>query len=266
MELRDPDSDNSKPEAWAASDESGKSSWKTYTYSGVAANLNGDPTQWNEFVMGLLDSGEVLLDDITVTDLTAGTTLLQNSTFETGATAWRIIGNHGGSKVIVDPANPSNHVLDLIATGATESMHNHAETTFASGLTVINGHNYQISFRAKWVSGSNLLNTRLYFDRVAKTTAIDVPQANGTPGARNSTYQANVGPTFSGLSQSVIFPSASQAVAISVRADDPQGVSSVRLFYSVNGGAWNSTTMTLQSTGLYLGTIPGQAASATVQF
>jgi len=267
LELRDPNADNSKPEAWAASDESGKSSWRTYTYSGVAANLNGDPTLWNEFVMGLLDSGEVLLDDITVTDLTAGTSLLQNSTFETGAAAWRIIGNHGTSKVIVDPANSSNHVLDLIATGATESMHNHAETTLAGGLTVINGHNYQISFRAKWVSGSNLLNTRLYFDRVARTTAIDVPQNNGTPGARNSKYQANVGPTFGGLTQNIIYPSASQAVTISVRAADPQGVAAVSLFYSVNGGAWNSTAMTPQgATGLYTGTIPGQAAAATVQF
>jgi hypothetical protein len=266
MELRDPTADNSKPEAWAASDESGKSSWNTYTYSGVAANLNGDPTRWNEFVMGLLDSGEVLLDDISVTDLTANTVLLQNGTFESGATAWRIIGNHGGSKVIVDPTNSSNHVLDLIATGATESMHNHAETTLAGGLTVINGHNYQISFRAKWVSGSNLLNTRLYFDRVAKTTAIDVPQANGTPGTRNSKYEANVGPTFSDLTQNVIYPSAAQAVTISVRAADPQGVSSISLFYSVNGGAWSSTPMTLQASGLYTGTIPGQATSATVQF
>ena len=38
MELRDPNMDNSKPESWAASDESSKSTWKTYTYSGAAAN------------------------------------------------------------------------------------------------------------------------------------------------------------------------------------------------------------------------------------
>jgi hypothetical protein len=266
MELRDPNSDNSKPEAWAASDESDKSSWKTYTYSGVAANLNGDPTQWNEFVMGLLDSGEVLLDDITVTDTTAGTVLLQNGTFENGTTAWRIIGNEGTSKVILDPANSSNHVLDLIATGATESMHNHAETTLKNGLTVVNGHSYTISYRAKWVSGSNLLNTRLYFDRVAKTTVIDAPQNNGTPGARNSTYLVNAGPTFSGLTQNVIFPGAGQAVTISVNAADPQGMGAINLFYSVNGGAFNIAVMTAGAQGRYTATIPGQGAAATVQF
>lgn len=266
LELRDPNSDNSKPETWAASDESGKSNWKTYTYSGVAANLNGDPTQWNEFVMGLLDSGEVLLDDITVTDTTANTVLLQNGTFENGTTAWRIIGNEGTSKVIVDPTNASNHVLDLIATGATESMHNHAETTLAGGLSVINGHSYTISYKAKWISGSNLLNTRLYFNRVARTTPIDTPQNNGTPGARNSTFAVNAGPTFSGLTQNIIFPNAGQAVTISVNAADPNGMGSVNLFYSVNGGGFSVAAMTAGAGGLYTGTIPGQAASATVQF
>src|SRR5205823_10667596 len=107
-----------------------------------------------------LDGGEVLLDDITVTDTTTNAVMLQNSTFENGLAAWRMIGNHGTSKVVVDPANPNNHVLDLIATGATEHMHNHAETTFANSLSVINGHTYAISYKAKWISGSNLLNTR----------------------------------------------------------------------------------------------------------
>src|SRR5207248_606607 len=32
LELRDPHADNSKPEAWAASNEGNKSTWQTYTY------------------------------------------------------------------------------------------------------------------------------------------------------------------------------------------------------------------------------------------
>jgi hypothetical protein len=38
LELRDGAADNRRPEAWAASDESGKSVWQTYTYRGVAEN------------------------------------------------------------------------------------------------------------------------------------------------------------------------------------------------------------------------------------
>jgi hypothetical protein len=267
LELRDPSADNSKPESWAPSDEGAKSTWRTYTYSAAAINLNGDPTQWNEFVLGLLDSGEVLLDDLSVIDLTTGgASILQNGTFENGATAWRVIGNHGRSAVIADADNATNKVLRLVATGPTETMHNHAETTLVNNSPIVNGHTYQISYRAKWISGSNLLNTRLYFNRVAKTISLDVPQSNGTPGARNSTYVANAGPTFANLSQSVVLPAANQPVTISVAAADPQGITSVFLYYGVNNGAWNRTSMTRQSDGRCAATIPGQLASATVQF
>jgi hypothetical protein len=68
LELRDPHADNSKPEAWAASNEGAKSTWQTYTYRGVAqTSMAGLPTLWNELNLGLVDgAGEVLLDDIRV--------------------------------------------------------------------------------------------------------------------------------------------------------------------------------------------------------
>ncbi len=160
LELRDPWADNAKPEAWAASDETGKVSWRTYSYRAVAANDRG-PTQWNEFVMGLLNDGEVLLDDLSVVESPggAGIQFLENRTFETGTAYWRLIGNHSHSHVITDPDDPGNTVLRLIATGPTEHMHNHAETTFAGGQKVVNGRQYEISYRAKWIGGSNLLHT-----------------------------------------------------------------------------------------------------------
>src|SRR4030095_10766620 len=66
LELRDPRADNTKAEAWAASDESGQSAWQTFTYRMVAqssATPNPD-NQWREFVMGLLGDGECWIDDI----------------------------------------------------------------------------------------------------------------------------------------------------------------------------------------------------------
>ena len=92
LELRDPYADNSKAEAWAASDESAKSHWKTYTYRGVAA-ADGGPKLWNEFVVGLVNNGEVLLDDISVIESpdTAPREFIQNGSFENGAAAWRIM-------------------------------------------------------------------------------------------------------------------------------------------------------------------------------
>ena len=42
-----------RPEAWAASDESARRMWQTYSYSAPATNGQNDPTRYNEFIFGL---------------------------------------------------------------------------------------------------------------------------------------------------------------------------------------------------------------------
>jgi hypothetical protein len=273
LELRDPLADNSKPEAWAASDESGRSGWSNYTYRAVAKNVLG-PTLWKEFVIGLLDAGECLIDDLSVVEspATAPAQMLQNGSFETGMAAWRALGDHNRSAVETEPGNPANHVLHLIATGPTEHMHNHLETTLAGGKSVVEGREYQVSFRAKWLTGNNRLNTRLYFNRVAKTTALAMPSLHGTPGAPNSTLTTNIGPTFANLAHSPVVPKQNESVTVSVRASDPQGVAAVTLWWSVNQGNWRSVPMppgspsTVPGSTNYAAVIPGQSAGALVQF
>jgi len=269
LELRDPNADNSKAEAWAPSDESGSSDWVSYTYRMIA---NASPTpnpdaQWRDFVFGLLSGGEVLIDDIAVTQnpTNAPIQFLDNGNFENGLTGWRVLGNHGRSFVEPEPGNPGNKVLHLVASGAQEHMHNHVEATLSGGRSITNGQLYQVSFRAKWLAGSHLLNTRAYFNRIARTTPLAYPTLNGTPGARNSRYATNIGPTFAGFGHAPIAPQVNQAVTVRVQASDPQGVTNCEVFYSVNGGTWASAPMTLQN-GLYAGTIPGQASGALVQF
>ena len=56
------------------------------------------------------------------------------------------------------------------------------------------GTEYEIRFRAKWVGGNSQLNSRLYFNRLANTLRMDVPEHLGTPGQRNSNYVTNTGP------------------------------------------------------------------------
>ncbi len=269
LELRDPRSDNNSGESWAASDESLKTAWQTVTYSGLGTNpAAGDPTTWNEFVFGLLGDGEFLIDDISV--ITNGTQLIQNGAFTAGnAATWRIIGTHSGT-VIDDPLTPGGgKVLKVAASGPTEHMHNHATTTLKAGAsyhTISAASTYTISFRAKWLRGSNRLHTRLYCNRLARQTLLNVPVTGGTPGAKNGSYIANAGPTFEALSHSPVVPEVSQPVTVSVHVEDPDGLSAVRLFTSVEGAAFTSTTMTTAGGGVYTGTIPGQAAGVRVQF
>ena len=54
LELRDPRSDNSLPESWAASDEASRRIVANLHLSGVAAaSTVGPDSQWREFVFGL---------------------------------------------------------------------------------------------------------------------------------------------------------------------------------------------------------------------
>ncbi len=272
LELRDPRADNAVAGSWSASDESARRTWQTYTYTATAMNGQGDPTQYNEFVMGLLDEGEILIDDISVIEDPNGANrqLIQNGDFSAGTTAfWRMLGTHRHVEVIDDPDSPGNKVLHLEASGPTEHMHNHAETTLKAGaafVTINSTLQYRISFRAKWVSGSNQLNTRLYFNRCARTTLLDAQPDGGTPGAVNSTRVPNAGPTGSGLTHTPAVPAAGAPATVSINAADPDGVASATLFYAVNGAAFISTPMTNAGDGRFTGIVPGQAAAAKVQF
>ncbi len=268
LELRDPQADNGVPSAWCASDPGVGSTWKTYVYRGTAQSSAAGPDgQWQEFVLGLLNAGEVLLDDISVIESPDGVPrqLIQNGGVESGTTAaWRLLGTHRHSRVVVDPDNPNNHVLHLKATGPTEHMHNHAETTLAQGRSIDNGREYEISFNARWIGGSNQLNTRLYFNRLAQTTLIDVPALHGTPGRQNSCVE-NVGPTLQALHHEPAVPEASESVEVSVRVQDPDGIKGVQLWWRVDGEGWNQSVTSLVGERV-TATIPGQAEATVVQF
>lgn len=273
LELRDPWADNRAASAWSASDETDKAPWVSITYEGLATAAPGssEPRQWHELILGLLDAGEILLDDVSVIESPEGAAIerMQNGSFEDGGNKWRFVGSHGQhglTQTIVDPDNAQNHVLHLVATGATEHMSNHIETTFGGGGKVDPTKNYRISFKARWLAGSPQLHSRLYFNRLAGLHILPQPQHTGTPGLPNSTRIQNFGPTYSELAHWPVIPDAGQTVEVTVRAADAQGLREVRLFYARDGQAFQSVLMQTTTDGLYRGTIPGFNASQIVQF
>ncbi len=277
LELKNPEADNSVPESWADSDESLRSSWQNYTFTAAAKTPLYTPTisttgttAFHELRLGLLEEGEALVDDVSVREITTAPTveLVQNGSFDDGTTAkWRILGNHDSSGIFNDAGNPA---LQIRATGPLLYMHNLLETTFKSGtaiVPVVNGRQYTISLRAKWLRGCPWLHSEIYYNKVAKTFLLDLPAESGTPGGRNSTWQANPGPTFSGTIHAPPVPAASQPVTVTTQVSDPQGVGAVTLKYRVNAtAAFTSVTMNAGADGVYEATIPGQAANAVTQF
>jgi len=268
LELRDPEADNNCGAAWAASDESSRSQWETISYRDtVQASAVGNDSTYHEFVMGILDEGEILIDDIHVIEDPDGAAQerLQNSDFARGLDHWRIVGNHRHSEVQSDPNDPANPVLRLVATGTTDHMHNHAETTFVNNMQINNGREVEIRFRAKWISGTPLLHTRLFFNRLARTTVLPVPSRSGTPGRRNSCWHPNIGPTMTALRHTPAVPWPDETVTVSVRASDPDGVGEVTLWYRPDNGAWRAVDMSLAGDRL-VGEIPEHGSHTLVQF
>ncbi|HWB07269.1 MAG TPA: lamin tail domain-containing protein [Verrucomicrobiales bacterium] len=267
LELRDPRADNSAPESWAASDESGKAAWQTFTWR--AANvpaINGEPTLWREIDLLLADgAGECLIDDVRVTDTTNNANLIANGDFSTGATGWRLLGNHRTSVVQPEPGNAGNSVLHVVASGPGEYQGNQIEATFVGNQALVANREYEISLRARWLSGAGRLNARLYFDRLARTHILNVVPNGGTPGAVNSRFIANAGPTYRNLSHFPVMPAASQPVTVSVEASDSDGMGAMEVKYSAAGGAWQTAAMTTGNGRTYTGVIPGQTSGA-VQF
>jgi hypothetical protein len=267
LELRDGRSDNNHPPAWADSNETSKSAWQTVTYRMTPSQLFG-LSLWNEFRLGMLDAGECLIDDLSVRadPNGAATQIIQNGNFETLPTGskWRLLGNHRLSAVIPEPGNPANHVLRLSATGPTETNHNHAESTFVGNTPLNTNLTYEVSFRARWLAGTNQLNTRAYFQRLARTTELSIPARLGTPGAANSRVIANVGPALTGLTHAPVTPPVNAPAIVSVDAADPDGVASATLRYRVNGTVtFTSVPMSL-SNGKWSAPIPAQTTQGTI--
>jgi hypothetical protein len=270
LELTDPRADNRSPGAWADSDESARSAWQTVAYRMVAGQSFGS-SFWNEFRLALLDRGEALVDDVSVIQEPDGRRqeLIQNGGFETttGNTHWRALGDHGQSQIITAPDNPANHVLKVSASAPPRTSHNHVETSFVGNTPLVDGQPYEVSFRARWLAGSPQLWTSGYMARLARTTILHTPSRHGTPGTVNSRRVANAGPTFAELKHSPVIPQAGEAVTVSVRASDPDGVASATLNYRVNPQtAFTSRPMSLQPEGAWAASVPGQAAGSIVQF
>jgi hypothetical protein len=278
LELKNPLADNSKAEAWAASNEEPRSSWQHYEYTAIAVAPVYDPVPaasgaFPELRVGLLDAGEVLFDNFSVLENPGGTNtqLVQNGTFDAdavggGANKWRLLGTHANTHVASDPNNAGNKVLHIVATGKADYLDNLLETTTVGSAAIVPGRNYRISFDAKWLSGSPQLRAELYYNRVVTLEILQQPSLVGTPGTQNSTYVPNIGPTYQDFRHGPAVPSASQPATVTVAAADPDGVASMTLFYSVAGGAWQTVAMTAAAGGQYTANIPGQASGAIVQF
>ena len=268
LELRDPWADNAVPEAWQAS-ETPMMDWTDFTYEGRGAEpaRSNNPSHFHEFLMGLLGAGESWVTDVSVIEEPEGTAteLVQNGSFNksvfTGeAHSWRALGTH--AKSLADTDAEATNYFHLIADGAIEHTYNNVSTTFPPGHKLDSTLTYKISFRARWIKGSPLLNTRLYLNRLSSTHVLPMPERLGNPGLGPS---RNTGPTMDDLEITPLAPSANEPVRISVKANDRQGIDLMTLHYRTSNGQWESSLMA-KTDHCRAGFIPGHPNNTLLHF
>ena len=270
LERRDPDADSRRASNWGDSDESGKSTWTTIEHTGL---LDNGRSAANELHVLLLGRGECLVDNLEVVRVGQSANQVPNATFEGGMANWLIHGNHIESGHQPTEGDASGASLHLVAQGAGDNGVNRIETDLSSEIA--SGGQATIRGRARWLRGNPHLLLRLKGNWLEASGRMDVPTNLGSPGLANSIAAAGTGPSVRDLDHAPVLPAANEAVTVTARIDDFDGVAGATLRYRVDpGAALNSVTMvddgsgadTVAGDGVYAGVIPGQAAGTLVGF
>ncbi|MHC4325424.1 MAG: CotH kinase family protein, partial [Planctomycetota bacterium] len=276
LELRDPDSDNDKPGAWADSDESGKTHWEQFSYTISSSDSKYKHDQVNIFDFMLLNRGEILIDDL---ELRIGNSnRLSNGGFESGESSWRILGNHVRSYVTRADRHSGAQSLHMISTGHGDPGANRINQSLSSVTA------NTVTFRgwARWLRGTRFLLLRtsrqqapVQPPRPAHAFELTMPLDLGTPGRQNTAFIANRGPDVLNVRHTPVMPLGGEPIVVTACVTDNDGVDQATLYYRSEGGsAFVGTAMTddgsgddlIAGDGIFTGTIPGTSGGTMRAF
>ncbi|HNS22121.1 MAG TPA: lamin tail domain-containing protein [Sedimentisphaerales bacterium] len=236
LELRDPRSNNDTPDAWADSDESGKTQWQQFSFTIPSTDNRYTHSTVSIFDFMLLNAGEVLLDDLQC--VVGGTNRISNNGFESGETSWRILGNHTRSFVTTEDRVSGSCALHLIATGHGDPGANRINQS----ITSVNATSVTFSGWARWLRGSRFLLLRTSRPQSpvmppwpSHAFELSMPLDLGTPGRQNTAFVHNRGPDILDVQHSPTLPTAGESIVVTARVVDNDGVASVTLRYRVEG-------------------------------
>ncbi len=273
LELIDPHANHRLANNWADSDDTAKSVWTNFTYTGMLDNgANYDPAI-DYAQIGLLDSGECLVDNVQV--LYNGTNYVANATFDggQGLNNWSLQGCMVRSS-LESPGYLSTYALHIRNSDRLWTGNNSCQVALlTNNLTA--GQTVTLSFAARWLHGWQEPLLRLNGNWLEATGTLPVPNNLGSPGQANSTYITNAGPAIYNVTHNPPLPAAGQPVVVTATVNDPDGIQNLWLYYRLDPAA-NYTTLAMNDNatrgdaiahdGTFSATIPGQAAGQVVAF
>ena len=270
LELIDPASDNSRAGNWAASDETNKAPWTTFSWTGVLDHGSG---RCDAYEVMLLDNGECMIDDIVITRSGSSENRAQNGDFEFGPNGWDIEGNHVQSMVVSGAGTNESQGLHLIATGDGDNQPNCLRHSLSPRLQ--SGETATLTGKGRWLCGNRNVLLRLHGNYLELTGTLDIPEALGTPGLLNSRFLVNAGPVIEETTHAPILPQAHEDMVITARVSDIDGVNRVTLNYRIDPSlSYTSQAMNdngfngdeLAGDGMYSVRITGRAAGTLIAF
>lgn len=261
LELIDPDADNRHAANWAASDESGKAPWTQIEHNGLLELGKGTADQLQLF---LLDAGEAQVDDVEVVP-DGSSNRIPNPGFS-NASGWFFQGTH-------EPSDISGGVLNLRAVRRGDLGANRIRAPLSSALS--NGSRATIRARARWQGGSPYLLMRVLGNYLEVPAILEVPRNLGTPGAANSRLVNNAPPVIDSVRHRPVLPVSNEAVRITARVSDPDGLAALTLVYRSDPSLVTSQLSMrddgaggdlVAGDGIHSAVIPGQPAGTLIAF
>ncbi|MEO7317666.1 MAG: lamin tail domain-containing protein, partial [Chthoniobacteraceae bacterium] len=273
LEVTDLRGDRTLASAWADSDESAKASWTTVSATGALDLGFGGLTGADRVQFFLMDQGETLVDNVTVTP-GGGANVVLNGGFESGIGGWTLQGNQSRSFVTAAGLGfGGGKALQLVASNAGENDGNRVFAALTS--TLAPNTNGTVAAQARWLRGSREFLLRLKGGYLETQAALSVPSNLGTPGAPNSRAVANAGPAIGEVSHRPLLPAAGVPIRVFARVSDPDGIASVTLRWRLEAsGTFTNVAMhddglngdIFADDGVFTGAIPVQNTGALVVF
>ena len=285
LELIDPGSDNRLAMNWMGSDETAKSSWITIENTGEldqgASNPFFGPTNMaSELDVFIPGAGECLVDDVEVIRTGEGVNRITNPGFDSDIASWVPDGTHVLSMYNAAEgfSSPGSLHVKSSGNGAIKAYLSLVEVNnIAAPLTQQGspGEIFTIRAKVRWLAGWPVFVLGLdgYFLEAA--SELDVPPNLGSPAQQNSRYVNNAGPAISEVAHDPVLPQTNEAVTVTGRVHDPDGLTSVTLEYRIDPSqTYSAATMMddgsggdlLAGDGVYSAQIPGQSAGTLAAF
>jgi hypothetical protein len=272
LELIHPDADTRLSANWADSDERAKSVWSNIEYTWNMGEPLGTPTNDNVQVF-LLGVGECLVDDIEVRSSSspAINSVGANFGFESGLAGWTLQGSHDQS-TIENVGYSGSQSLHLRAASRGDNGANRIRSPVLNPIPI---NAVTLRCKARWLRGWPELALRLHGGTLEAAGRFNVPLNLGTPGAANSRARPNAGPAIFEVQHSPVLPAPGDAVVVTARANDPDGVAALTLFYRIDPTpTFTSANMLDDGTGadaiagdgIFSATLPAQASGQIAAF